>query len=143
MWGNPNLYYKLRLPALSKETTQIDVVLDGLLFGHGYVLQRTPSGEMIQISHINNLVFPSTYPITITRGFNGTAIEDHPADGWMVVVIPYVDHRSAEEKRRDREPVDYEALVELVGEILRWAINTDSDFVSSRTYELMDRLELS
>ena len=98
-----DLYYKIPLGPLSRDATRILVELPHANFVDiGYVLQRGPARELIQLLHCDLTVHVPPFPFDVARGFNGTTIEDHPADGWLVVVTPEPDMRTPEEKRRDR-----------------------------------------
>jgi len=102
-----DLFYKIPLGPLPRDATQILVGLPhALSIDLGYVLQRGPARELIQVTHVNFTAHMPPFPMDVTRGFNGTAIEDHPADGWLVVVTPMPDFRTAEEKARDRAWLD-------------------------------------
>ncbi len=102
-----DLYYKIPLGPLPREATRILVEIPHANFiDLGYVLQRGPQREMIQILHVDVAHHVPPFPVDVCRGFNGTTIEDHPADHWLVVSAPIVDYRSPEERRRDREEYD-------------------------------------
>jgi len=91
---------KIPLGALPRNATQI--LVDANLIDFGYVLQRGPAHEMILVTRVDLTVHVPPFPMDVMRGFNRTAIEEHPADDWLVVVTPTPDFRTAEEKRCDR-----------------------------------------
>lgn len=97
-----DLYYKFPMGPLPPHATGFVVELSVAAYlDPGYILQRGPAREMVFVTGI--VVVTATAAVDVIRGYNGTVIEDHPADNWMVVATPMPDMRTPEERRLDRE----------------------------------------